>query len=500
MKSPPHSALGISLPNCSSADLHPGVNRRDFLFRSAVMLGGCAWCLQRDRLWAATAPGLKGTPLISPGCRTSKVRVARIYLGRPEAHWPTPAMDIEAERRSYEASFAEMQEAFADVEFTVNALVADPKELEGHKAEILSSDGVLLIHLSMGISGMLGPILACGKPTALFAAPYSGHEWSGYGNLRNRPEGAQLECYLTSDRRQLAAAVRPFRAIHHLREAKILNVIARQVDEARLQAWHAKFGTTFQTVNRQRVLDAYEAVDPRAAAEEARGWIRRARKVVEPSRDEIVRSCRLALAFENLMAEENATVITVDCYGSMYRQLPAFPCIGFVRLNDRGLGGICESDLTSAMTHIILQGLSGRPGFISDPTVDESTGSIILAHCLGSTKMDGPDGKAAPYHLRTIMERQEGCVPQVWMRRGQTVTQALLGAPDELLYFTGEIIDTPDTERGCRTKITVRVDGDIEKLWQNWTRGLHRVTCYGHWVKDLERFCRYKDIKLIHEA
>ena len=55
-----------------------------------------------------------------------------------------------------------------------------------------------------------------------------------------------------------------------------------------------------------------------------------------------------------------------------------------------GLGGICESDLRSAMTHIILQGLTGRPGFVSDPTVDESTDSIILAHCMGTRKMDGP--------------------------------------------------------------------------------------------------------------
>jgi hypothetical protein len=500
MKSPLHSALGISLPNCSIPGTQLASNRRAFLLRSAAAVGGCAFCLSRDPLLAAARPALKGSPLISPGCRKSKVRVARIYLGKPGAHWPTPTLELEKERHSYEASFAEQRDAFADVEFTVNALLTDPKEIEEVKELIQSADGVLLIHLSMGVSGMLGPILACGRPTALFAAPYSGHEWAGLGELRQRPEGAHLECYLTSDRTQLAAAVRPFRAMHHLREAKILNVIEREVDAERVRAWNAKFGTTIQTVNRQRVLDAYEAVDPRAAEDEARGWIRRARKVVEPSRDEVERSCRLALAFENLMAEEDATVITVDCYGSMYRQLPAFPCIGFVRLNDQGLGGICESDLTSAMTHIMLQGLSGRPGFISDPTVDESTGSIILAHCLGSTKMDGPAGEAAPYNLRTIMERQEGCVPQVWMRRGQIVTQAVLGAPDQLLYFTGEIIDTPDTERGCRTKITVRVDGDIEKLWQNWSRGLHRVTCYGHLVADLERFCRYQDITMVNEA
>jgi hypothetical protein len=54
--------------------------------------------------------------------------------------------------------------------------------------------------------------------------------------------------------------------------------------------------------------------------------------------------------------------------------------------------------------------------------------------------------------------------------------------------------------RGCRTKITVKVDGDIEKLWKNWSNGLHRVTCYGNLTKDLERFCRFAKVKLVNEA
>jgi L-fucose isomerase-like protein len=180
--------------------------------------------------------------------------------------------------------------------------------------------------------------------------------------------------------------------------------------------------------------------------------------------------------------------------------LPAYPCIGFTRLNDMGLGGICESDLRSAIIHILFQGLSGRPGFISDPTMDVSRNSIILAHCLGSTRMDGPGGEAAPYKLRSVMERQKGAVTQVKMRVGQKITEAELIEPDRLVYFTGEIIDAPDIDRGCRTKITVKVDGDAEKLWDNWTDGLHRVTCYGDLTQDLRRFCRFKSVRMVNEA
>jgi L-fucose isomerase-like protein len=181
----------------------------------------------------------------------------------------------------------------------------------------------------------------------------------------------------------------------------------------------------------------------------------------------------------------------------------AYPCIGFTRLNNMGLGGICESDLKAAMTHVIFQGLTGRPGFVSDPTVDESNNTIILAHCLGTAKMDGPDGPAAPYKLRSIMERRGGAVPQVQMRIRQKVTQAILIGTDFMPYFTGVIVGAPvsiDMDRGCRTKITVRVDGDVTKLWKSWSDGLHRQTCYGDLTRELENFCRFEKIKLIEEA
>jgi len=167
-----------------------------------------------------------------------------------------------------------------------------------------------------------------------------------------------------------------------------------------------------------------------------------------------------------------------------------------------GLGGICESDLRSAMTHILFQGLVGKPGFISDPTVDESQNNIILAHCMGTPKMDGPGKPSASYKLRTVMERREGVVPQVQMRLGQKVTQAILIGTDTLRYFTGEIVDTPVSlkdDRGCRTKITVKVDGDVTSLWRNWKSGLHRQTCYGDITKDLGYFCRFKEIDMVNE-
>lgn len=470
--------------------------RRDFL---RLTLAGTAagWGLSG---WARAAQ--RGpSKLISPGCRRSKVKVARIYMASPHGAWPHPKLDVQAEHRSYQEAFQTMAEDLADVDFFVDQLVTSAEQLVPLKGRLAEADGILAIHINMGVRPILRELFGTGRPTMIFAAPYSGHEWASFGSLQRTPETPNFDAILSADKGDLAVAVRPFRALHHLREAKIINVTLREPGALHDQV-REKFGTEIKHIGLEPVVAAYEKVGQEEAEAEARRWIEGAQQIVEPTREEIVRSARLALAFERLLDEEDATVLTVDCYGTMWDEtikLPAYPCLGFSRLNSMGYGGICESDLRCALTHIIFQGLAGKPGFISDPTVDQSTNSIILAHCMGTVKMEGPDAPTLPYKIRCVMERQQGVVPQVFMPKGVRATQALLADPNTLLYFTGQIIDAPDVERGCRTKITVRVDGDVEKLWRNWSAGLHRSTCLGDLTKDLERFCRFAKVQLVDE-
>jgi len=478
--------------------MQANIDRREFLQLAAA---GAAVQFGGPGILAAGTPGDRSF-LVSPGCRKSKVKVAKIYVGVQGSHYPNPDLDVKKEVQFYEAEFAKLKDELSDVEFVVDGLISSADQLSQWRDKLKEVDGILAIHLTLWTMPIFEELLRLQRPTVIFSAPYSGHEWYNLSGLYKQKEGGNLECLLTSDYRQLAAAIRPFRAIHHLREAKVLNLATQQSDEY-VQQVRQKFGTEIKRIDLQRTLDAYNAVSNDDAEAEARSWIKGAREVVEPSRADIVKSCRLALAFERLLSEEQATVMTADCYGSMYEPLCrayAYPCIGFARLNNLGLGGICQSDLPCAMTHILFQGLSGRPGFVCNPGFDYSTNSAIMIHCLGTPKMDGPSGSAASYRLRSVMERREGVVPQVKMRIGERTTQAVLDGTSKLLYFTGRIIDTPETDRGCRSKITVRVDGDAEQLWKNWSGGIHRVACYGDLTKELERFCRFKQIDLVNEA
>lgn len=144
--------------------------------------------------------GLKGFPafgmnftsdkrIMSPGCRTSKVKVARLYMGNPQGLWPKPGLDFKDEIGFYETRFGELAEELADVDFVVDRLVSTPEDVIKLKDQLKDVDGILVIHLTLEIASVLNEILSTGKPVMVFAVPYSGHEWSNFGALQKQPIG-----------------------------------------------------------------------------------------------------------------------------------------------------------------------------------------------------------------------------------------------------------------------------------------------------------------------
>jgi hypothetical protein len=134
-----------------------GLNRRQFIQLSAA--AGGAWYLGGTRLlsWGATAPL---SQLISPGCRRSKVKVARLYMGTSHGLWPKPSLDFEKEITFYRAEFAKMKDEFSDVEFPVDELVTSPEQAAALRDRLTRVDGILAIHFNIGISDILKEILA----------------------------------------------------------------------------------------------------------------------------------------------------------------------------------------------------------------------------------------------------------------------------------------------------------------------------------------------------
>jgi len=261
-----------------------------------------------------------------------------------------------------------------------------------------------------------------------------------------------------------------------------------------------KEGAEIVSVEYRRLKEEYDRVDEAEAAADAERWIRGAVRVVEPTREEVVRSSRLYLAMRRLMKQEGALAVTIDCLGGFRRQeLPAYPCLGFCRLNDRRRVGACEADLNSMLTMLLFAHAFGVPGFISDPVIDTSANEVIHAHCVSPTRMDGPAGPPLPYLIRSHMEDDRGAALQVRHRVGETITSAKIVNFATVLISTGKITANVDSDRGCRTKIATKVPR-ARTLLDNYGSGLHRVIFYGDRREGVGHLAALLGLKIVEEA
>lgn len=484
-------------------------------------------CSRRELLGTASAglmaAGMSGrVSIAAPAGGASpfsfgKTRVLRVFIGRHPG-WPRPDLDVkaEAERLRKALDAVPGQE---DVEYLGNVFVNDPKALAALMDQHKDTAGILAVQVCLGTSDFLNAMADSGRPTAVFATPYSGHEWSIVPDMQRN--GKKIDVIPTSRFEDVLDAVRVFRAISRLKETKVLFVGGPnwKPGPEYVASIQKKFGTTVIPYEHTRLVEAYDSISPQAVEADADKWIRNAQRVREPKRDEILKSARFCLALQKVLADEKAFAITINCLGLFGRGLPAYPCFGFSRLNDLGLVGVCEGDLPSTMTQVIFQHMEGVPGFVTDPVFDTANNALIHAHCVSATKMDGPGGEAAPYEIRTHLEDHAGAVLQVKMRVGQEVTMAklvgglpkglkapgLAASPSEswgtniMLLSTGKIVDVPDVDSGCRTKITVRV-ADARRMLENWSNGLHRVIFYGNHVQDVRRFARFTGLDVFEEC
>ena len=183
-------------------------------------------------------------------------------------------------------------------------------------------------------------------------------------------------------------------------------------------------------------------VDAAAAEAEAQQWLDEAEQLVEPKREDVVKAARASLTLHQLIAENQAHGL---CVGTCMGWLPrGFPCLGFSRLNDRGIPAACDGDADCVLTMLMFQHALNQPGFLGNAAgVDTARNAFHLSHCSAPLRMEGPAGPAAPYLLRRHAEVRGGAVPEVHYRIGQTVTFTKLIHLETLLVFTGRSSKCP---------------------------------------------------------
>lgn len=384
----------------------------------------------------------------------TKVYVSFFGMEKGKPGWPN--IDFDPEARGKEL-LQKVKEISPDIEFIGGDMILDFAELR--KVEQRADLGGILVYtLAMRPAGLLSWCFRKNQDLSLFRRfpmiiaddLYGGEEmlldFYDVAKKNNLP----IIAVMSSDLADLESALYLIKVIHRVKAAKILDITDGK-DLGGQSGWWGQdaqnyfrqlketFGLEVVTVGSRELNDCYQNVNEKSAAELADKWINGAVKVVEPSREEIIKSGKIYLAIKELMKANNADAVTVDCLGLYYAgKFPAYPCLTFMELLNQGITGICESDLEATVTHFVMSQLTGRAGFVSDPVLDTAAGQIIYAHCTAPTKVFGPNGPTAPYILRTHAEDKKGACPQVIMPVGKPITTVKINTVEKKIPFIKE--------------------------------------------------------------
>ena len=458
-----------------------GINRREFLGVSAAGTGA----LLMGGRFITAAEGQDWPAKMEP------VKIYKVFVGRTGGiYLSRPGDEVD----KFNKHLAKIESELGDVVFMGGEMIP-ATNVDDVIGKIAKADGVILFHLSGHGGGApkeaMNKIVDLGLPTAVFSQPFSGHGWMYFPQWQKA--GKKVVLLPTSDWSELDRVVKLMRVGPHLRKSRILVVRGPLGTEAACSAEKVKqkLGTELVPITVEETLKAHEAVSLEEAEKEAQKyWISKAKKIVEPTRKEIVNSARFYLALKNMMIAEGAQAVTSsNCMGG-----PAKGCLAFSKLCDLGLVGACEGDMDSTLTMLMFNYAFGLPGFITDPVIDTASNALIHFHCTCATKMAGPGSKRLPFTIRTQSDSERGVSLDVEMPIGEDVTCAKFVNLDAMVISTGEIFKVTHDELGCRTQFWTRV-ADARKMFLNWGAGvvkggvmtlLHRVVFLGNHRRDIE--------------
>lgn len=483
------------------------VNRRTFLESTGSLLlaGGVA----ARPLQAAEEAGWPKLPPI-------KIHV--VYLGLGGA-WPKPDFDAP---REIEAKFApylaDLEKRLGDVQFVGGDLIPNHAKAAQDllpKIEQSQADAILVIHLAFGNALPFRAFSETGKPVAVYSQPFSGHDWMYVPRLQK--EGLRLVMAPSRDLAEIDRLAAMLRVPQRMKQSRIIlmgkpGCAAGTAAACDFERVKKTLGPEVIQVTPEEFIKVHQSIPVQSAEAEAQDyWISQAKEIVEPTKEEIVKSCKTYLAMKKLMLDHGAQAITVKCLGGIPIQTLGYPCLGFARLLDEGVVGACEADMDSTLTMLMFLYAFGLPGFITDPLIDTAKNAVIHAHCVAPTRMGGPASPRLPFSIRSHRDDNRGASLEVFMNQdiGKKVTWAKIANLDTILLASGTISEVCDfDDRGCRTQVVTEVE-NAREMFAKWGAGvlpdnmmtlLHRVLFYGDHVENVKDLAHLLGLKVLVEG
>lgn len=199
------------------------------------------------------------------------------------------------------------------------------------------------------------------------------------------------------------------------------------------------------------------------------------------TRDAFARTVGVYRGLKKLVEIHRLSAVTVRCF-DLVVQDGTTGCLALSRLADEGITAGCEGDMPSVILLRWLWHLTGRAGWMANPSdLDVRKGEILLAHCTV------PLGLVEGHQLKTHFESGLGIGIDGSFRVGPVTLLRLGGAGLERWWGAeGTLFESRHEDNLCRTQVKVRVPPAAVAELLHAPLGNHVVMVKGH-VKSLFR-------------
>jgi len=478
---------------CTKSGCPLTMNRRSFLTTAGAMA-------------AATKIGLLDFASSLYAAQTKPTRKPRIQavFARPKVEkywmgWPGAAYDIKARQADYTRILTSAAKKFG-VQLDVRSEPLDSDSAVSAYLKQLKKappDGLVVTCMCLhhGASGSWPHVNNIAKnrgkiPTIVFSP--MGTSFTSHLQGTRNIDGVFTAA--TQDLNWLTFGMRMLKTIWEMKNTRICIVAGNKTYDRKLNV----IGTTLRYIPSKRFLDEFKKVQDSDEARAIAGYYtKNARKIVEPTKKDILTAAKNYFVCRRLMAAENCQGISMDCLGPISRRLIQPPCLAFSKLRDEGGLGTCEADWNAAISTRLTNLLFDKPGFMQDPAPNTVNNTLLGAHCTCATRLDGFDKSPEPFILRSHSESDIGVAMQVLWRIGQKVTIMKFQGPESIILGTGRVlrnIETPPAG-GCRTSVEIELD-DVPDCRD--TKGFHQLFIYGDLELPFKAYCQLAGIKVEH--
>ena len=175
------------------------------------------------------------------------------------------------------------------------------------------------------------------------------------------------------------------------------------------------------------------------------------------------------------------SALTIRCF-DLVVQDGTTGCLALSRLADEGITAGCEGDMPSVVMLRWLWHLTGKPGWMANPSdVDVRKGELLLAHCTV------PLNLTSSHRLKTHFESGKGVGIDGSIPAGSVTLLRLGGAQlDRWWGAEGVLTENRHQDDLCRTQVKVRISPSAAGELLEAPLGNHLVLVPGH-VKALFR-------------